>query len=286
MFYFACKERKLLLSIEKEINMSKNHQSPNPVPAATILLLRPSDTQLEVFMVVRHHQIDFASGALVFPGGKADDQDFDDDLLPLIQSPNPDSNMRGAEVSAIREAFEECGILLAYDQETDQIIDGTRLESIQHYREPLNSGEVLLKDFLVKEKLKLACDQLTRFAHWITPEMMPKRFDTHFYLALAPEDHVAVHDGYESVDSVWISPDQAVQEAKAGKRTIIFPTRLNLEKLSEWNTPYDAIEATKTSDIVSVLPWTEKREDGNYLCIPPEAGYNISEEKCRNEVCP
>ena len=259
--------------------MSKNHQSPNPVPAATILLLRPSDTQLEVFMVVRHHQIDFASGALVFPGGKADDHDFDDNLLPLIQSPNPDSNMRGAEVSAIREAFEECGILLAYGQETDQIIDGTRLESIQHYRESLNSGEVLLKEFLVKEKLKLACDQLTRFAHWITPEMMPKRFDTHFYLALAPEDHVAVHDGYESVDSVWISPDQAVQEAKAGKRTIIFPTRLNLEKLSEWNTPYDAIEATKTSDIVSVLPWTEKREDGNYLRIPPEAGYNISEEK-------
>ena len=101
MFYFTCKERKLLLSIEKEINMSKHQQSPNPVPAATILLLRPSDTQLEVFMVVRHHQIDFASGALVFPGGKADDQDFDDDLLPLIQSPNPDSNMRGAEVSAV-----------------------------------------------------------------------------------------------------------------------------------------------------------------------------------------
>ena len=83
MFYFTCKERKLLLSIEKEINMSKNHQSPNPVPAATILLLRPSDTQLEVFMVVRHHQIDFASGALVFPGGKADDQDFDDPPLEL-----------------------------------------------------------------------------------------------------------------------------------------------------------------------------------------------------------
>ncbi|GIS52152.1 MAG: hypothetical protein Ct9H90mP27_6430 [Gammaproteobacteria bacterium] len=62
---------------------------------------------------------------------------------------------------------------------------------------------------------------------------------------------------------------------------------MNLEKLSEWNTPYDAIEATKTSDIVSVLPWTEKREDGNYLCIPPEAGYNISgEKKCRNEVSP
>ncbi len=259
--------------------MNKTHPPPNPVPAATILLLRPSDTQLEVFMVVRHHQIDFASGALVFPGGKADKQDFDDDLLPLIQSPNSDSNMRGAEVSAIREAFEECGILLAYDNDTSQIINGTKLESIQSYREALNSGEVALKDFLINENLKLACDQLTRFAHWITPEMMPKRFDTHFYLALAPEDHVAVHDGYESVDSVWISPRKAVEEAKAGKRTIIFPTRLNLEKLAAWNTPNQAIEATKTSEIISVLPWTEEREDGNYLCIPSEAGYNISEEK-------
>ena len=279
MFYLVSKERKPLLSIEQEINMSNTNQPPQPVPAATILLLRPSDTQLEVFMVVRHHQIDFASGALVFPGGKADDQDFDDELISLIQSPNPDSNMRGAEVSAIREAFEECGILLAYDNNTDQIIDGAKLESLQHYREPLNSGEVSLKDFLVKEQLTLACDRLTRFAHWITPEMMPKRFDTHFYLALAPEDHVAIHDGYESVDSVWISPDQAVEEAKAGKRTIIFPTRLNLEKLSEWSTPDEVIEAAKTLDIVSVLPWTEKREDGNYLCIPPEAGYKISEEK-------
>ena len=279
MFYLPNQERNPLLSIEKEINMSKTHQPPNPVPAATILLLRPSETKLEVFMVVRNHQIDFASGALVFPGGKADKQDFDDDLVPLVQSPNPESNMRGVEISAIREAFEECGILLAYDKITSQIIDSSKLESIQGYREALNSGEISLKDFLIKENLKLACDQLTRFAHWITPEMMPKRFDTHFYLALAPQDHVATHDGYESVDSVWISPAKAVEEARAGKRTIIFPTRLNLEKLTEWNTPNQAIEATKTSEIISVLPWTEKRRDGNYLCIPPEAGYKISEEK-------
>jgi len=230
-------------------------------------------------MVVRHHQIDFASGALVFPGGKADSQDFDDALIPLISTPNPDPDMRGAEVSALREAFEECGILLAYTQGTQSMIDGEKLESIQHYREPLNSGEILLKDFLEKENLVLACDQLTRFAHWITPEMMPKRFDTHFYLALAPQDHVAVHDGYESVDSVWIDPTQAVAEANAGKRTIIFPTRLNLEKLATWKTPQEAIQAAQETDIVSVLPWTEKRDDGNYLCIPVEAGYSVSEEK-------
>ncbi|MDC0213670.1 NUDIX hydrolase [Gammaproteobacteria bacterium] len=259
--------------------MSQTPEPVSPVPAATILLLRPSEKNIEVFMVVRHHQIDFASGALVFPGGKADKQDFDDALIPLISSPNQNVDMRGAEVSAIREAFEECGILLAYEQGTKALIDGQKLESIQHYREPLNAGEIKLEDFLKKEELVMACDQLTRFAHWITPEMMPKRFDTHFYLALAPKDHVAVHDGYESVDSVWIDPAQAVSEAKTGKRTIIFPTRLNLEMLATWQTPLEAIEATKGKDIVSVLPWTEKRDDGNYLCIPPEAGYTVSEEK-------
>lgn len=266
--------------------MSEVKEPVNPVPAATILLLRPSSNSLEVFMVVRHHQIDFASGALVFPGGKADEQDFDKALTPLISSPNSNDDLRGAEVSAIREAFEECGILLAYDANTKSLITGPRLESLQHYRKALNSGEILLKDFLEKENLTLACGELTRFAHWITPPMMPKRFDTHFYLALAPEDHVAVHDGYESVDSVWIKPADAVAEAHAGTKTIIFPTRLNLEKLAQWKTPEEAIAKSKNADIVSVLPWTEKREDGNYLCITPKAGYAISEEKMPDRGAP
>ena len=175
------------------------------VPSATILLLRPGSTDIEVFMVVRHHQIDFASGALVFPGGKADPQDFADALIPMLSGAHADQNMRAIQVSAIREAFEECGVLLAREVGSDTLIPGARLQSLEHYREALNSGEVALLDFLVTEQLVLACDTLVHFAHWITPEMMPKRFDTHFYLAMAPQDHVALHDGYESVDSVWIS---------------------------------------------------------------------------------
>ena len=109
--------------------------------------------------------------------------------------------------------------------------------------------------------------------------MMPKRFDTHFYLALAPADHVALHDGYESVDSVWISPADAVAEAAAGTKTVIFPTLRNLEKLAESKTPAEAMATAKAKPVVPVLPWTEQREDGNYLCIPIEAEYAISEEK-------
>jgi 8-oxo-dGTP pyrophosphatase MutT (NUDIX family) len=253
--------------------------APAPKPAATILLLRQGANDLEVFMVVRHHQIDFASGALVFPGGKADPQDFADDLIPHIQRAHKDADMRAAQVSAIREAFEECGILLAREQGANSIISGERLASLQEFREPMNKGEISLLDFLQTQKLVLACDELTHFAHWITPPMMPKRFDTHFYLAIAPDDHIAIHDGYESVDSVWIPPAAAVAEEAAGTRTIIFPTLRNLEKLATWHSPAEAINNTLKRKIVPVLPWTEKREDGNFLCIPTEAGYAISEEK-------
>ncbi|MEM7101344.1 MAG: NUDIX hydrolase [Pseudomonadota bacterium] len=251
--------------------------APTPAPAATILLLRPGPEGIQVFMVVRHHQIDFASGALVFPGGKADPQDFEDALLPYLQGAHESQDMRAIQVSAIREAFEECGVLLA--RKNGEMVNAELLASLQDTREALNDGSLSLLDFLQDNQLVLACDLLTHFAHWITPPMMPKRFDTHFYLAVAPVDHLAVHDGYESVDSVWIEPNQAVAEAAAGKRTVIFPTLRNLEKLGTFTTIEEALSVTAKRPIVPVLPWTEQRQDGNYLCIPEEAGYAVSEEK-------
>jgi len=261
--------------------MSDQKKAPAPaVPSATILLLRTGkDSGLEVFMVVRHHEIDFASGALVFPGGKADPQDFDEALLPYVHGAPADADMRAIQVSAIREAFEECGVLLARERGAESVVSGQRLSKLEHYREPLNNGDVTLLDFLRDEDLVLACDTLVHYAHWITPEMLPKRFDTHFYLALAPADHVALHDGYESVDSVWISPADAVAEAAAGTKTVIFPTLRNLEMLAASTSPEAAISAARARRIISVLPWMEPRADGTYICIPPEAGYTISEEK-------
>lgn len=249
-----------------------------PVPAATILMLRDGPTGLETFMVVRHHQIDFASGALVFPGGKVDDGDFD--VRDLCQGvDNADDTQVAMMAGAIREAFEECGILLARAAGSEDLVSGERLATLESYREPLNNFELSLRSFLEKESLQLACDKLQHYAHWVTPPMMPKRFDTHFYLAAAPADHLAVHDGYESVDSVWISPADALKGADDGTYTIIFPTRLNVEMLGESASVDNAIAMAAARTIVSVTPWTEQRDDGVYLCIPPEAGYAISEEK-------
>jgi len=248
------------------------------VPAATILMLRDGPDGLEVFMVVRHHQIDFASGALVFPGGKVDEGDSKvwhratglEDL---------DDVQMAMQVGAIREAFEECGILLARPAGSDALVDAERLKNLDHYRQQLVDGDITLGDFLDVEDLILACELLTPFAHWITPEMMPKRFDTWFYLAVAPSDHLAIHDGHESVDSVWIRPEDAVAGAKDGRYTIIFPTLLNVEMLDESQTVAAALDDANNRRIVSVLPWTEKRDDGNYICIPEDAGYSVSEQK-------
>ena len=250
--------------------------APFPVPAATILMLRDGPTGLETFMVVRHHQIDFASGALVFPGGKIDDGDTDvREFCDGVE--NADDTSLGLMAGAIREAFEECGILLARDKGT--LVTGERLAELDHYRDEIHKGEISLRAFCEQEQLTLACDQLQEFAHWITPEMMPKRFDTHFYLAAAPADHLAAHDGHESVDSVWISPGAALKGDNDGTYTIIFPTRLNVEMLGESNSVEEAMIMAKAYSIVSVLPWIEQRDDGKYLCIPAEAGYSLSEER-------
>jgi len=247
------------------------------IPSATILMLRADESPLEVFMVVRHHQIDFASGALVFPGGKVDDRDSL--VRDRCQGGNEDDGLLTLQVAAIREAFEECGILLARPAGSDQLIAGERLRTLEHFRQPLAVGEMGIGEFLEQEDLILACDQLVPFAHWVTPEMMPKRFDTHFYLAIAPEDHLAIHDGHESVDSVWISPADALAGASDGTYTIIFPTRLNVEMLATSDSVQGALADADAREIVTVLPWMEKREDGNYICVPAEAGYAVTAEK-------
>jgi 8-oxo-dGTP pyrophosphatase MutT (NUDIX family) len=249
-----------------------------PIPSATILMLRDGPTGLETFMVVRHHQIDFASGALVFPGGKIDPGDYD--VLNYCDGAhNADDTVVAMMVGAIREAFEECGILLAREKGSSDLLSGERLSTLEQYRDPLNRGEVSLIEFLEKENLRLACDSLQRFAHWITPEMLPKRFDTHFYVAVAPSDHLGIHDGHESVGSVWISAENAIKGNADGTYTIIFPTRVNVEMLGESSNVADAMRAAAARDIVSVLPWTENRDDGTYICIPEDAGYYTTSEK-------
>ncbi len=246
--------------------------APTPVPAATILIVRDTPAGLEVFMVQRHHQIDFVAGALVFPGGKVSKSDFDaalTDFTDVVGDWN--TEMRAMGAAAIREAFEESGILFAREPCSEKLISAERAIALAHYRHALEKNEISLLDMLRAENLRLACDQLVRFAHWITPEMMPKRFDTHFFLASAPEGHAGSHDGRESVDSIWIGPGEAISDRK--KWNVIFPTKLNLMKLAKSANVRDAVAAARLAAPLPVTPWTEEGPNGRVLRIRDDAGY-------------
>jgi 8-oxo-dGTP pyrophosphatase MutT (NUDIX family) len=193
--------------------MPEQEKSVTPLPAATILLLRDAPGGVEVFMVKRHHQIDFVAGALVFPGGRVDKGDSEAALRDHADGGAEwNEIMRAMGAAAIREAFEESGILLARDADTGELVSAERLERLERFRGALEKREVGLAELLRSERLRLAYDHLVHFAHWITPTNMPKRFDTHFFLAKSPLGHEGRHDGRESVDSIWISPTNASHE--------------------------------------------------------------------------
>ena len=260
-------------------------KSPGPLkPAATVLMVRNCDKdsdKLEVFMVVRHHQIDFASGALVFPGGKVDDADLNPELeAHLPKSQDLGDPLLSFKIASIREAFEECHVLLARDNATGEMIDPQKIDVlVDKYRREMQAGDIDILTMAKEENLELATDLLAHYSHWITPNFMPKRFDTHFFIAMAPKEQLAFHDGEESVDSVWIGPNEAMQGSEDGKYTIIFPTMMNIEYLTRYDSAEDAIEGSKNTPTVTVLPEVEVTEEGKFLNIPAAADYSLTRRK-------
>jgi 8-oxo-dGTP pyrophosphatase MutT (NUDIX family) len=253
---------------------------PAPRPATTVLLVRPSRpgdaaSPLEVFMVVRHQQIDAFSGAIVFPGGKLEEADGD----PRLRARCGGADRISADelkfrVAGVREAFEECGVLLARKPGQRAVVGTADLKGIeQRWRTKLAEDEASIVDLVEAENLELATDLMTPYAHWITPTFAPKRFDTWFFIAEAPEDQVALHDGSESVESVWIDPQTAIDEAKAGRRTLVHATTKNLELLAEAKTVAEALSQASQRKIITVQPWVEERDGKRFLHIPPDAGY-------------
>jgi 8-oxo-dGTP pyrophosphatase MutT (NUDIX family) len=250
-------------------------------PAATIVLLRDGAPGLEVFMVVRHHAIDFASGALVFPGGRVDEHDF-----ALARNaalcPNPsglDTEAMAFRLAAIRETFEECGVLFARANHSAALIDAATLRSVERtHRALLAEGGISFADVLTAFNLLPATDLLAHFAHWITPRHQPKRYDTQFFLAAAPAEHLAVHDGVEAVDSLWITPRQVLTDTASGRFRLVFATQMNLMKLALYGTAVEAIDAARATTVVTVLPEaTQIDATRRVMRIPIEAGYGAAE---------
>jgi 8-oxo-dGTP pyrophosphatase MutT (NUDIX family) len=239
-------------------------------------MLVRDEPAFEVLMVKRHHQIDFASGALVFPGGKTHAGDHDPAWSEWAAGwGNHDAEQRALRIAAVREVYEEAGVLLALDRQANPFAGDDRAAAA---RDAISKDQRSFLDLVKELDVRVDLDALTVFARWITPDMMPKRFDTWFYLARANSDQLAICDGWETVDVEWIAPAEAIRLAAAGERTVIFPTRMNLQLLAEATDGPDAIGRAMGRTLVTVLPVVERREGGSVLVIPPDAGYGAVAE--------
>jgi 8-oxo-dGTP pyrophosphatase MutT (NUDIX family) len=246
--------------------------------AATILILRDGPQGLEVLMVERHANIGFAGGALVWPGGKIDPADYDSGWMEAATGQDiHDEDERAARIGAIREAYEECGLLLAT---RDGRPVGAKANSLTDMRARVDKDATLFQPLVRAHGLTLCTHDLHPFARWIPPPALHKRFDTRFYLARLPDDQVPIQDGTEAVAIIWIRPQDALDQLAAGTRKIIFPTARNLELLALSNSVDQAFTDLAARPQGIVQPIIED----DVLKIRTDLGYPVTEERLESAL--
>ena len=250
-------------------------------PAATVILMREvKEGGFEIFMVKRSSRSPFGS-LYVFPGGKLDPEDSENDLYSYCEGMNDEEaskqlgiadNGLSFWIACIRECFEEVGVLLANPD--DPIMQNTK--KLSKLREKLNNKEIFFKDICISESLRLRAKNIVPCAHWITPAIEPKRFDTRFFLAKVNVEQLASHDGFELTESFWIKPEDALAKLQNGEMSMILPTIKNIEKLAEFSTSTEAFNHFKglgNNAIPPILPKFIKREGELVGFLPGEEGY-------------
>ena len=268
--------------------MADPNEAPTvPQAAATVLLVRDSKNEgIEVFLVERASKANFG-GAFVFPGGKVDPEDGLDNMEAITKGSSDQelSNILGEDkgglaywVACIRECFEEAGILIAY-REDGSPFDPSDTEERQRfvdYRNRLNAGEAVIEQMCQTEKLTLATERLAYLAHWITPKIEKRRYTTRFFIAISPSGQEGLHDGSESVNSLWIKPEEALEQQKEGKLLLIMPTIKNLESICGYANVEELLK-DKSSIDPSTIPTIEPKffmEDGKMVgLLPGDQGY-------------
>lgn len=249
-----------------------------PRPAATVVLLRDAEGGPEALLLRRHGRSGFAADAWVFPGGVVDQADRSGEVADRLDGPSPEDWARrlgvddpreavGYAVAALREAFEETGILLA---RSDFVGDTHRdaAESLAVARRALLNDVVSLRDVAVGNGLRLAGDELIYVGHWITPEPEPRRYDTRFFAARAPEGAVCtVHDA-EMVDSVWLRPAEAVERFHHGQLRLLPPTVHTLRQLAAYASWRELRAALEDAPVPSITPRMERRAEGVAIVVP------------------
>ena len=227
--------------------------------AATVVLMRDTASGPEVFMLQRPGGGDFPD-LHDFPGGKVDDQDLLEEQVRGCTEAAA-NRLLGLQagglrywVTAIRECFEEAGLLLAYRQDGALLdyADPEEHARIDAYRTPLHAGELTLLEICQRENLRLALDHIHFVTRVVTPPGRPRRFDTRFFMAEAPAGQTGRHDGHETVDSVWISPDAALTRHADDNFGLMSVTHRQLQDLSEHGSKGAALESAAARETFTV----------------------------------
>ncbi len=242
-------------------------------------------------MLRRNLRSEWVAGAYLFPGGAVDPEDRSDESYARCPGRTDDaasallgvaSGGLGFWVAAIRESFEEAGVLLASPRGPA----GLDLTDLESERAAVNRGDRRFLDVLTAQDLVLDVDRLHLFSHWITPAGMPRRYDTWFFVAEAPEGHTYFHDDGETVASTWIRPADALERADAGELELIFPTRRSLEALTRFESAAEVVSVVR--DASDLPPATQPRivADGNgaRLLLAGDPGYDDAVEPADGSI--
>lgn len=243
--------------------------------AATVLLLRDGESSPEVFLLKRHAASVFMAGAYVFPGGRVDPYDHS---LPPHLIDEPTIADRALRVAAIRETFEESGVLIGTNSDGSPIsTDSLMSERAKQVRSDLQDRDVDIDwgEWLRDEGIVLSLSALMFTAWWVTPEGNSRRFDTRFYLAALPADQTAWHDGVEMTDSLWMEPSQALEAAARGEVMIVPPTLQNLRALEGDDVASILNHRRQFGDPVAITPSMRMDDEGRAWVTSPDLDRDI-----------
>jgi 8-oxo-dGTP pyrophosphatase MutT (NUDIX family) len=250
------------------------------LPAATVMLVRDAPPSgLEVFVLRRTASATFAAGMYVFPGGRVDEADGSAEVEPVCSGLDDDvaSKALGVDhgglafwVAAVRECFEEAGVLLARRR------DGGPVRIDDSERRAVHAGELSIANLCRRHDLVLDLSAIRYVAHWVTPIGEARRFDTRFFLAAAPPGQHGTHDDVELVDSRWVRPADAIALADAGELLMLPPTLANLRTLAESDTVEFALAAADAAGPPPrIQPWLRRDASGRVvgIALPGDPDY-------------
>ncbi len=247
-----------------------------PRDAATVVLLRPGDRGLEVYLLRRQTSMAFAAGMCVFPGGGVDRRDFDHAISWAGPPPGDwafrlgtdEATARALVCAAVRETFEESGVLLA-GESADSVVADTTGADWETDRAALEGRELAFTDFLTRRGLVLRTDLLGVWDGWVTPVFEPRRYRTWFFVADLPEGQRTRDVSTESDAVTWLPALEAVSQVDGERLLMLPPTYLTCLEVGQYATPDDVLTAARDRTVEMYLPEVEEDGEGGTLSVPP-----------------